>query len=199
MAMNEEAQIRCFRILLIINKFSENNIFQSELKLQKIEFFMRNLDHFICFLLNSYEEIGIEISVLKNEVDYILKDPLFRSKILEMKKFKYGAYEELDEHISFLRSVKLLDILGSNPKIYKITENGKKFIKELEEQEGFKWYFNIIEILYKYFQNTSPTKLKNIQYTSEEYVNAKWNKTIKNEFNQVIYRYKEIFQEEIAL
>lgn len=197
--MNEESQIRCFRILLIINKFSENSIFKSELKLQKLDFFMRNLDHFVYYLLSSFKELNFDINILKNEIDYILKDPLFKSKRLEMKKFKYGAYEELDSHISYLKSLKLLDILGANPKIYKITKSGELFLEELKVQEEFKWYFNIVELLYKYFKNILPTELKNIQYLSEEYLNAEWNKVIKNEFDKVENLYKEAFQEEIIL
>lgn len=197
--MNEEFEIRCIRILLIINKFSENSIFKSELKLQKLDFFMRNLDHFVYYLLSSFKKFNFEINIIKAEIDFILKDPLFKSKRLEMKKFKYGAYEELDSQISYLRSLKLLDILGINPKIYKITEEGEIFLKELERQENFEWYFKIVEILYKYFKNTLPTDLKNIQYSSDKYLNAKWNETIKNEFDKVKNLYKDIFQEEIIL
>ncbi|MGL4863881.1 MAG: hypothetical protein ACRC4T_12255 [Cetobacterium sp.] len=199
--MSEEMQIRCFRILLIINKFSKDTLFKSELKLQKLEFFMRNMDHLICFLLSSFleGELNIKKEDLKKEVDFMLKDPLFKSKIVEMKKFKYGAYEELDTHISLLKSLKLLRILGSQPKVYQITSNGIEYLKEIEKQENLLWYYKMVDLLYKYFGDILPTDLKNIQYKSDEYLNARWNTSINNEFEKLKVLYNKVFQEDVAI
>lgn len=199
--MEEDFKIRNFRILLIIKKFSTERLFKSELKLQKLEFFLRNPDHFIYFILKKFLEKknDKEIENMKEEIDFIVLNPFFKERIVEMKKFKYGAFENLDNNISFLKSIKCLKVIGNNPKIYEITELGETAIKEIESEEIFLWDYKIINMLYKYFKESSPTNLKYIQYESEEYSKALWNKTIKNEIKQVENLYKKVFGESIKL
>ena len=70
-------------------------------------------------------------------------------------------------------------------------------IKELEKEKELNWYFERIDLLYKFLEKLLPTALKNYQYLSKVYAATEWNYCIPNEINGVKKMYKKLFNEEL--
>ena len=123
-AQSSEDQIDSYRkrlrVLLILYFFSEDTedainselvkIFRTETKIQKIDFLIR-YPSYLCFeLLRLVEEdTGQNIEEIKETVKLIFKDNEPKLRTDEMKRFFYGAYEELDDIVAFLKSVSLVE------------------------------------------------------------------------------------------
>ncbi|CAK7063700.1 hypothetical protein [Fusobacterium varium] len=198
----EEKQLRrVLRILLIVYKFGGNNHFiDSELRLQKIEFFFRNPDHFAYFLLNRFDkkELSIPIEELKKIIIKLMQMDELEIRIDSMRRFRYGAFEELDKTLSILSSLLFMEIdKKENHLKCTITELGIQYLKELEKEKELNWYFERIDLLYKFLEKLLPTALKNYQYLSKVYAATEWNYCIPNEINGVKKMYKKLFNEEL--
>lgn len=197
-------RIRIFLILYIFSEeYSDNTkpnykkLFQGETKIQKIDFWLRNPDYLSYELL----QVAKEDHTKKHEIKHIVKkifqdnEPILRRA--EMKKFFYGAYEDLDDVISFLISVGLVQFSSKRAKDatirnkkYYITDLAiKKVEKNISELSFLKWYFERCGLIKHFFGNKSGSELKDAQYEIEEYSNASYGNPIegisplvKNEF-----------------
>jgi hypothetical protein len=176
------------RVLLILYFFSEPvddvsdphlaSVFHSEVKIQKIDFLIRYPSYFCFELLRLHEESGVPDEITTK---FIIKqvfsngEPELRTD--HMRRFFYGAYEELDAVISFLTSVNLVVFksqrstgLLSIKKEYYLTKFGQERIeKGLIEVPAAKWYFDRCSLIQQYFGDLSGTQLKDHQYDIEEY------------------------------
>lgn len=190
---------RSFRILLIINEFSEKDIFKHEVSLQKIEFYLRNPDHFALFLLRKYEEKKLNLQ--EKELKKIIQEVIFKEEIElsieSMKKYRFGAFENLNKVYSLLIGAGYLSIQRGNSKEYKITFKGKEKIQEMEKSGEFQWYFERIRLLKFFLYNYIATELKNFQYESKVYKEAEYHDYIPNELENVKLEFMKIFKEEL--
>lgn len=106
------------RIFLILYFFSENysnsskpnfqRLFESEVKLQKLDFWVRNPDYLSFTLLNIAEKEPFKKQEIKDILRSIFenKEPEIRKE--EMERFLFGAYEDIDNAIAFLDSIDLI-------------------------------------------------------------------------------------------
>ena len=198
--LQENQLRRVLRILLIVDKFGgESHYLDSEVKLQKIEFFFRNPDHFSYFLLKRYEEGKItDCEDLKKIINELMNTNELDIRIDPMKRYKYGAYEELDKTLSILSSLQymIIDKKGHHLKC-NLTENGINYIENLKNEEELSWYFKRVNLLYTFLEKLSPTEIKKAQYQSEIYSSTEWNDIIPNEIENVKNLYKKLFGEEL--
>ncbi|MGL5277253.1 hypothetical protein [Myroides sp.] len=121
--MSEHNNIRIYkdriRIFLILYFFSEDysdssrpfckKLFKSEVRIQKIDFLIRNPDYLAFELLNIAKRDSEKSSEIKSIVLEIFnsKEPIIRR--LEMERFFFGAYEDIDDVIGFLKSIDFID------------------------------------------------------------------------------------------
>ncbi len=121
--MDENEKIRSYkdrlRIFLILYVFSEphtdnelpnvRKIFQSEQRIQKIDFLLRNPDYLCHELLDKAKSNTSLQSEIKSIVKNIFasKEPIL--KRLEMERFFFGPYEDIDDVIAFLKSIDFID------------------------------------------------------------------------------------------
>ena len=130
------------RILLILYFFSvpyqskkyvnRKTLFETEVRIQKIDFLIRNPDYLAYEMLSLVKEGGIDDKKeVKHIVDNIFldKEPLIRKN--EMERFFFGAYEDLDDVIAFLKAFDFIEYeSGKNVagqifgKKYYVTSNG---------------------------------------------------------------------------
>lgn len=176
------------RVLLILYFFSEEysepleptlvRVFYSEVKIQKIDFLLR-YPSYLCFeLLRLHQETGVPNSAdVQRIVSNIFAkgEPELRTD--EMKRFFFGAYQDLDDIIGFLKSVGLVEFrkqtsmgLKDIRKAYFLTQDGVQRIKQgLASVPSASWYFERCQLIKRYFADASGTQLKNRQYAIEEY------------------------------
>ena len=200
------------RIYLIIYFFSEEyhdsanlslmRVLHTETRIQKIDFLLRNPDYFALELLNLLPAKKHDRNEIKKVIIDIFenKEPEIRS--LEMEKFFFGAYEDIDDVIAFLVSYGFIVFkskrnieLNVIDKQYYITQYAEeKTVKVLSEIDALKWYIDRCKQIKKYFGDYSGTQLKNMQYEEETYSNTSYKEFITNVQGKV----KTIFQREFG-
>lgn len=176
------------RVLLILYFFSEAyaepleptlaRVFYSEVKIQKIDFLLR-YPSYLCFeLLRLHQETGVpsgaDVQQIVSNI-FAKGEPELRTD--EMKRFFFGAYQDLDDIIGFLKSVGLVEFrkqtsmgLKDIRKAYFLTQDGILRIERgLANVPSASWYFDRCQLIKRYFADASGTQLKNRQYAIEEY------------------------------
>lgn len=204
------------RILIILYVFGEpyNNaekikarkFFKSELRIQKIDFLLRNPDY-LCYELlekvksnyNNKEEVK---DIIKNVYD--LKEPIIKK--LEMERFLFGAYEDIDDVIAFLQSLGLIEFSSRKRSDLKNTIDKKYYVNELainnfkKVKDNFPfidWYIERCELIKKYFGDLNGTQLKISQYEIDEYKNTSFNDYIQSISERVREEFYNIYLEEL--
>lgn len=177
------------RILLIIYFFSEGyksedtpglvKVLYSEVKIQKIDFLIRYPDYFCYELIELMKEDDVYD---RNEIREIIK-AIFNTKEPEIRRdemlrYIFGAYEDIDNIISFWMSVGFIlyeskvNIMGkAYDKAYYLTLKGKNQIESeiIPNMESARWYIDRCSLIKKYFDGMTGTELKERQYKYSEY------------------------------
>lgn len=199
--MDEQEKIRAYkdrlRIFLILYVFSEpysdtelpnvRRIFQSEQRIQKIDFLLRNPDYLCHELLNKAESDQNIQADIKGVVKDIFrnKEPIL--KRLEMEKFFFGAYEDIDDVIAFLKSIDFIDFTSKKRADLKTTIEKKYFITQyaidkfenvIDSLPSINWYVERCNLIKKYFGDLSGSQLRISQYQIEKYKNTSYNEYI---------------------
>jgi hypothetical protein len=199
--MDENEKIRSYkdrlRIFLILYVFSEphtdnelpnvRKIFQSEQRIQKIDFLLRNPDYLCHELLDKAKSNTSLQSEIKSIVKNIFasKEPIL--KRLEMERFFFGAYEDIDDVIAFLKSIDFIDFSSKKradlkttiEKKYYITQYAiDKFENVIDSLPSIQWYVNRCNLIKKYFGDLSGSQLRISQYQIDEYKNTSYNEYI---------------------
>lgn len=209
--MEENEKIRIYkdrlRIFLILYVFSESysdlnspnlkRIFKSEQRIQKIDFLLRNPDYLSYELLNIAKVDILLQSEIQDIVTKIFdnKEPVL--KRLEMEKFFFGAYEDIDNVIAYLNSIDFINFsskksvdLKTIEKKYFITQYAiDKFDTAIKTLPTINWYVERCNLIKKYFGDLSGSQLRVAQYQIDEYKNTSYNEyigsiqnTVKSEF-----------------
>lgn len=216
--MDEQEKIRAYkdrlRIFLILYVFSEpysdtelpnvRRIFQSEQRIQKIDFLLRNPDYLCHELINKAESdqnIRADIKEVVKEI-FKNKEPIF--KRLEMEKFFFGAYEDIDDVIAFLNSIDFIDFTSKKRVDLKTTIEKKYFITQyaIDKFENAKdsllsinWYVERCNLIKKYFGDLSGSQLRISQYQIEKYKNTSYNEYIGSINDIVTTEFYKLYSE----
>ena len=215
--MDDLAKIRSYkdrlRIFMILYLFSEDyvdenhpsrkKLLKSEVKIQKIDFLIRNPDYLAYELLNrekNNSNIRIEIKeVIKKIVKE--KEPVLRR--LEMERFFFGAYEDIDDVIAFLKSIGFIEFssrkstdLKTIEKQYYITSLAiENFEKKIGSLPTLKWYVKRCNLIKRYFGDLKGTDLKISQYKIDEYRNTSYREVIGSIYPLVVDEFSNLYNE----
>lgn len=120
------------RIFFIIYFFSEPYIGQqyvdccrvlhTEVKIQKLDFLIRNPDYLCYELLDICNRKDINKEEIKTIVRHIFCSHEPKVRRLEMEKFFFGAYEDIDQVIAFLVTVGFIKYSTERNNILRPTE-----------------------------------------------------------------------------
>ena len=204
-----------FRIFLILYFFSDTysnpatpdlkKLFRSEIKIQKIDFYIRNPDYLAYELLNIATHDGSQKNDIKNIIRNIFKhrEPVLRR--LEMEKFFYGAFEDLDDVICFLDSIGFIKFssekasdLKTIEKKYYITEHAINKVQDsLNSLAALQWYVQRCQLIKRFFGELKGTKLKDMQYQIDEYRKTSYKEYIGNIQNLAKKKFKTLYGEDL--
>lgn len=205
-------RLRIFLILYIFSEPFENvsqpnlkMVFESEMRIQKLDFLLRYPDylcHELLLLTKKNERLKADIKSLVKNI-YRDDEPIIRKE--EMLRFFFGAYEDIDDIIAFLKSIGFIHFeskkstdLKTVQKKYYITEKAiEKFEAQMHNFSALQWYVKRCELIKKYFGNLTATELKIAQYQIKEYSNTSLNDFIGDINEQVQKEYFEIYSEEL--
>ncbi|PTT67359.1 MULTISPECIES: hypothetical protein [unclassified Chryseobacterium] len=217
--MELDEQVRAYkdrlRIFLILYYFGDNyssaehpeykKIFKSEVRIQKIDFLLRNPDYLayelLLFAVSNPEEKQ-EIKKIVRSI-YETSEPTLRR--LEMGRFFFGAYEDIDDVISFLTSIGFITFtskksidLKTIEKLYFVTQRAVTKVESvIKDLPALEWYAKRCELIKKYFGNLSGSQLKVAQYQIDEYRNTSFKNFIGEISETVKIDYYQMFNERL--
>lgn len=178
-------------------------IFKSEIKIQAIDFLLRNPDYFAYELLNLTKEGKVDADEIQPIIKQIFRDKEPTIRRLEMEILLFGAYEDIDDVISFLTSVGLIEYRSKvrtdmkvTGKEYYITKHAIDKVNEnLQSIKSVQWYIQRCELIKKYFGKITGSQLKISQHKIDEYHNTTYGEHIKSITELVKKEYQEQFGE----
>lgn len=204
------------RILFILHFFSKpysNSdkpdrvaIFETEVRIQKIDFLIRNPDYLAYEILSLLKEGKLQKS---DEVKVIIEDifkknePVIRKQ--EMERFFFGAFEDLDDIIAFLKAFGFIEFeseknIAGNVvgKKYFLTRFGKEKInKGISTIDSLEWYEKRCRLILRFFGNMTGSELKIRQYQIKEYKDTPLNQYIEGIEDKTRSTYEEIYGESL--
>jgi hypothetical protein len=201
------------RIFLILYSFADDfsdplksnckKLFKGETRIQKIDFLLRNPDYLSYELLNLASKTSSNLTEVKDIVKNIFatKEPIIRR--LEMERFFFGAYEDIDDVIGFLKSIGFIEFsskksidLRTIDKHYFITDLAvSKLQTVLPTLPSLQWYFDRCSLIKKYFGDLTGSQLKVAQYQIKEYRTTSYNEYIGSIQELVKEEYSKLYNE----
>ncbi|MGW2827094.1 hypothetical protein ACWC24_39890 [Streptomyces sp. NPDC001443] len=149
-------------------------VMRTQVKLQKLDFWLRNPDYLANELLTEYEAdreaalLDIASGILDSEEPEVRRYPMLRHH--------FGAYEWLDDALAVLRSAGLLvrRRRGTVDRVrqhdYFLLEHGRHVVREIvREAPAFDYYVQRVELVMRLAGEKSGSELKRQQYLTTEY------------------------------
>jgi hypothetical protein len=162
--------------LSLLDDVIHTHSINSEMKLQKFDFWLRYPDHLAAALLRGCEADGPlvhHIDEIKQIIRCIFNDrePIIRW--IPMRKYLHGAYEPLDKVLGFLSSRALAGRRpqdGGQRTEYFLTEKGAKAVEAmLSTCPEIQWYVERCQLITRFFGHLQGIDLRNIQYIEPAY------------------------------
>lgn len=217
--MEIDEQVRMYkdrlRIFLILFYFSDDysspdhpeykRVFRSEVRIQKIDFLIRNPDYLAYELLLVADNNPTKKSEIQKIVKSIYNTAEPQLRRLEMERFFFGAYEDIDDVIGFLNSIGFIGFtskksidLKTIEKQYFVTQQAiAKTTTAINNFPALEWYVKRCQLIKKYFGNLSGSQLKVSQYQIDEYRNTSFKNFIGEISDIVKNEYYKIFNESL--
>jgi len=148
---------------------------RSQLRLQALDFWLRNPDYLADELLNEYERT--QDASLVEEARKILDSREPKIRRLPMTKYRFGAYEPLDDVLAPLVTYGLVSHSASagpakvREHDYWFMQSGEEFALQLLGAAGdiFGWYVERAQLIARVAGTDAGGRLKERQYQQEEY------------------------------
>lgn len=165
-------------------------IISSQKKLQKIDFWVRNPDHFAYALLEAHREQGDAGLLALAKSIGTSKEPEIRRDA--MLKFLYGAYEPLDTALAPLFSyglARMVRDVNTKQRMYFLLPKGLEIADRMTaEVPESQWYSERTTLIGQFCQGKSGDQLAKWQYKHPTYAGAKNGETIASIAQEVRQR-----------
>jgi hypothetical protein len=149
-------------------------VLESQVRLQKLDFWVRNPDYFADELINEYEQNGDDAFLHQASVIIGSDEPEVRC--YPMIRFLFGAYEPLDDALAVLRSAHLVvrRKRGSAGRVsqhdYYLTRAGRDTADRiLRDAPEFAYFVERTRAVAAFAEGHRGSQLKERQYRQEEY------------------------------
>lgn len=154
-------------------------VIRAELRLQALDFWLRNPDYLAGELLTM-----VEAGVLANDeylpvVEGLLNKPEPDLHWYPMPRWHHGAYETIDDAFSVLSAYGLAQVTrkGGIKKTARsqffLTEAGRKAVEDLRTEKVLSWYTDQVKLVELVAGTDIGSKLKSRQYGQAEYARTK--------------------------
>jgi hypothetical protein len=153
-------------------------VVRSELRLQAMDFWLRNPDYLADELVTNVENGAISESYL-GVARSLLDDPEPDLRWYPMPKWFYGAYEPLDDAFSLLETYGLARVRRTGqPSLQRqrtqfyLSEDGAKAFADLARDPVLKWYANQAKLVSLVAGTDVGKRLKDRQYEQATYAST---------------------------
>lgn len=153
-------------------------VVRTQVRLQKLDFWVRNPDYLANELLNDFEDGDRDVSLLQIASEILdSEEPELRR--YPMLRYLFGAYEDLEDALSILRQADLVvrRKKGRPGKVtrtdYYLTHAGRDMAARIrKDYPELAWYSDRASLVVYLADGQGATKLKDRQYLVDEYVNT---------------------------
>jgi len=159
-------------------------VFRTQVALQKMDFWLRNPDYLAAFLLDRFEETSDPS--LREQARTILESDEPEVRRYPMLRYRFGAYEPLDEALSVLAAAGLVfrrreGTPGhTRQHNYYLTDQGQSVARDMiTDVPELKYYVDRVRLLVELTGGIGPSALKDMQYEQPEYADAEWHTRIQ--------------------
>ncbi|MDQ5822767.1 MAG: hypothetical protein M3441_00970 [Chloroflexota bacterium] len=175
---------------------------ESELKMQKADFWLRYPDYFASALLRECEP-GKRLEAKAAEIKDIIREIFGNDepdvRWSPMLRFQHGAYERLDDVMCFLNSRRLATRRPrgrGGATEYLLLRAGVQAVEELVKRcDESHWYAERCRLINKYLGDLVGDEQRGLQYEEESYRNTLWNQVIPRIDADVKARFEKQFGE----
>lgn len=153
-------------------------VIRAELRLQALDFWLRNPDYLAGELLTMVEENRLPIADLA-VVEHLLDDPEPDLHWYPMPRWHYGAYEALDDAFSVLSAYGLALVRrhGGLKKPARsqffLTNEGRAAVADLAKEPVLSWYTDQVKLVAIAAGDDNGSTLKQRQYRQAQYAQTK--------------------------
>lgn len=177
------------RILVLLNRCGEPvkqgdpngcvAVIRAELRLQALDFWLRNPDYLAGQLLAMVEAGELPNGEYLTVVEHLLSSPEPDLHWYPMPRWHYGAYEAIDDAFSVLSTYGLASVrrLGGVRKTARsqffLTEAGRVAAAELAAEPVLSWYTEQAKLVALVAGDNNGSALKKRQYQQAEYARTK--------------------------
>lgn len=172
-------------------------VLRTQVALQKMDFWLRNPDYLANLLIDRFEETNDQ--ELLAEARQILESEEPEIRRYPMLRYRFGAYEPLDDALAVLASSRLVVRRreGSSGHIrqhnYFLTSAGRSVAREMvTEVPELRYYVDRVALVVRTVEGLGGTALKDMQYEQPEYADAAWRTHIGSIAPRVRQRLAEL-------
>lgn len=158
-------------------------VFRTQVQLQKMDFWLRNPDYLAELLLDKYDASG-DIALLE-EARRILGSDEPEVRRYPMLRYRFGAYEPLDDALAVLAAAGLVvrrregTLEHTTQHNYYLTDAGRSVARGIvTEVPELRWYVDRVALLLRVTEGIGPSALRDMQYEQPEYAGAAWRTRI---------------------
>ncbi|GAB2766576.1 hypothetical protein [Streptomyces bullii] len=155
----------------------------TQVRLQKLDFWVRYPDYLAFELMNEYEAAPEEAGLLSLASDILdSEEPDLRR--FPMLRHKFGAFEELDDALAplvergLIRKTQILGRTGQNrvvEHVYFLLERGREVARSLlRDAPALEWYVKRTQLVVALVDGLGGTQIKDRQYLLSEYADTPW-------------------------
>lgn len=185
--------------------FGPQYAIESEKKLQKLQFWVRNPDYLAYTLLAACQpgkKLADRQQQIRNVVYGIFqeREPIFR--VAPMQKYFHGAYEPLDRVMSLLIGKGLVS--GRRQQVsyrstyFYLTDRGEKLVEQmLQDCDETHWYRERCLLIHSFWGHLSGNEIADIQYDIPVYKHTRISDILQPVATQVRTMFKDLFGEDL--
>jgi hypothetical protein len=189
------------RLLFILNHAGEPagrnapdgavKVIEAEMRVQAIDFWIRNPDYLAWELMEQYEQSGKLNAELLQQAEMVMSGEEPELRRLGMLRYLFGAYEALDDAMATLslsglalvrRKYRFHGIAQTN---FFLTASGEEKARELAQISPLGWYAERASLVATVAGGRKGSILKKHQYKIAEYHDAKHGRIIEPIYRQV--------------
>lgn len=154
-------------------------VIRAELRLQALDFWLRNPDYLAGELLAMVEADGLPADEYVSVIEYLLESPEPDLHWYPMPRWHHGAYEAIDDAFSVLSAYELAQVRrkGGIQKIARseffLTVAGRAAVDDLRTERVLSWYTDQVKLVALVAGSDVGSKLKQRQYEQAEYARTK--------------------------
>lgn len=176
-------------------------VVRTQVRLQKLDFWVRNPDYLANELLNDYEN-GDSDTTLLNLAGEILDSEEPELRRYPMLRYLFGAYEDLEDALAILRQADLVvrrlrgrpNHIGRHD--YYLLAAGRSKAEEIvASYPEIAWYATRSKLVVALADGQGATQLKDRQYLQDEYVNTPYGSRIPSIAERARRRLAEMRQQ----